>query len=306
MLTVLMATHNGAKTLPRVLQAYTSLEYPAGGWHLVVVDNASEDRTPAILKEFSGKLPMTPLRTEKRGKNVALNIGLNHLDGDLVVLTDDDTIPDTKWLSKWRKIVDEKSEFSLFGGKICPIWSGSIPDWIPRLVNLGAAYGVTPENLISGPVPAAQLWGANMAIRADIFASGYRFNEKFGPQAGQYIMGSEVEFTCRLENQGYKAWFDGQAAVGHIIRPNQIEREWIIQRAYRLGRHMFHQEMDLVPQGTAMFRGAPRWKYRRLVSEYFKLAKATLEGNFDNRFLAEWEISFLGGYLAEAKTTVSG
>ena len=117
------------------------------------------------------------------------------LVGDLVVLTDDDAIPDTKWLSNWRIIADERTDFSLFGGKIYPIWPEDLPDWIPRLVNLGATYAITPNNLFTGPAPAAQLWGPNMAIRADIFASGYRFNENIGPQAGQYIMGSEVEFS---------------------------------------------------------------------------------------------------------------
>ena len=298
-----MATHNGEKTLPSVLQAYAGQESFAGGWQLVVVDNASQDRTTEILEEFSEKLPLIHIHTDKRGKNVALNIGLDHLAGDLVVLTDDDAIPDTKWLSKWREIADERTDFSLFGGKIYPIWPNNLPEWIPRLVNLGATYAITPGNLRTGPVTAAQIWGPNMAVRADIFASGYRFNEDVGPQAGQYVMGSEVEFTCRLEKQGHRAWFDEKVVVGHIIRPNQIERKWIVQRAYRLGRHMFHQEIEIIPQDTTMFRGAPRWRYGRLVSEYFRFAKAVLTGSFDNRFLAEWEISFLNGYLAEAKIT---
>ena len=69
---------------------------------------------------------------------------------------------------------------------------------------------------------------------------------------------------------------------------------------------MLHQEMQLIAPGTAMFRGAPRWRYRRLVSEYIKLAKETLEGNFDKKFQAECEISFLDGYLAEVKANVAG
>ena len=98
MLTVLLATHNGAGTLPRVLEAYQRLTPPMGGWRVVLVDNASTDDTPAILKDFASRLPLLALRTERRGKNVALNLGLEHVDGDLVVLTDDDAVPEAEWL----------------------------------------------------------------------------------------------------------------------------------------------------------------------------------------------------------------
>ena len=39
MLSVLMATRNGARSLPTVLDAYSRLEPPPGGWKLIIVDN---------------------------------------------------------------------------------------------------------------------------------------------------------------------------------------------------------------------------------------------------------------------------
>ena len=116
-------------------------------------------------------------------------------------------------------------------------------------------------------------------------------------------MGSEVEFTCRLERAGHRAWHIPSAAVGHIIRPHQVERDWIVKRAYRLGRHMFHQEAGALPPEAKLLRGAPRWKYKMLAAEWVKKVLATLRRDFDQRFLAEWEISFLQGYLSEAATS---
>ena len=83
MLTVLMATRNGSRTLPGVLEAYTHLEAPASGWKLVVVDNGSTDRTREIVISFQSKLPLHYLVEEKVGKNAALNHGLSLLEGDL-------------------------------------------------------------------------------------------------------------------------------------------------------------------------------------------------------------------------------
>ena len=45
MLTVLIATYNGGRTLPSVLNAYCKLAPPDEEWKLVIVDNGSTDNT---------------------------------------------------------------------------------------------------------------------------------------------------------------------------------------------------------------------------------------------------------------------
>lgn len=299
MLTVLMATYNGASTLPRVLESYARLSEPHGGWKLVVIDNASSDATPSIVRERTNALPLKYIRTESRGKNLALNHGLSHADGDLIVFTDDDAVPEQDWLRELRAAADEQTHFDIFAGAIYPLWPASCPDWILRLVNLGATFGLTPPDLPTGPVPASQAWGANMAVRRNIFDAGHRFNSAVGPQAGHYVMGSEVEFTARLERAGHRTWFIERARVGHVIRPQQLEREWIVQRAFRLGRHMLHQERPTFGS-TPLLRGAPRWKYRLLMVQLLKALKARALCDADEKFLSDWEISFLRGYLSEA------
>jgi len=300
-LSILMATHNGAGTLPRVLDAYTRLDYPAEAWNVIIVDNASTDATRNLLADYAKRLPLSAVHTQERGKNRALNLALTYPLGDLVVLTDDDAVPTPDWLSQLAATANAQQDFDIFGGKIDPVWPDSTPAWISRLVNLGATYAITPDDMREGPVSAAQIWGPNMAVRRSVFDAGHRFDASVGPQAGQYIMGSEVEFTCRMEAQGHRAWFCADAHVGHIIRPRQIEREWIVQRAYRLGRHMFHQEASQIPVTTARLFGSPRWKYRELVDGYLSRTGAWLTRDDDAKFLADWQISFLKGYLAEGR-----
>ena len=303
MMTLLLATYNGASTLPTVLDAYQRLKSPdADGYRIVVVDNASTDDTASVLAHYKSTLPLEALRTERRGKNLALNLGLEHVQGDLVLLTDDDTVPSEDWLVLMRAAADSNPGFDIFGGGIHPIWPASVPAWIERLVPVGATYGVTAA-LPQGPVDAARVWGANMAVRRSVFGAVNRFDEGVGPQAGQYVMGSEVEFTTRMERLGHRAWHVPSATVGHIIRAHQLERDWIVRRAYRLGRHMFHQEAALLPSDVKLLRGAPSWKYRLLAGEWLKKVTATVRGDFDKRFLADWEISFLRGYLREAASS---
>lgn len=299
--TVLVATHNGASTLPRSLAALERVHPPEGGWALVVADNASTDDTPAVLAAFKGRLPLQVLPVPRRGKNVALNAALPLAKGALVVLTDDDTLADPAWLRELCRAAAEQPGHDLFGGSIDPAWpEGGCPEWIERLVNLGATFGVTPRNLPEGPVPAVQVWGGNMAVRRTVFDAGHRFAENVGPSEGQYVMGSEVEFGARLESQGHRSWFVPGARVGHIIRPAQLEAGWIIQRAYRLGRHMLHQDRARASAPVPMFRGAPRWMWRQYMVERVRAAAARLRRDEDARFRAEWEVSFLRGYFDEA------
>jgi glycosyltransferase involved in cell wall biosynthesis len=300
MLTVLLATHNGAATLPRVLAAYRALQSPPGGYQLVVVDNASNDATTAVLREQGAGLPLQVLHCPQRGKNRALNQGLTALRGDLVVLTDDDAAPRTDWLCKLAEAARAQPAYDLFGGQILPDWPGPCPDWIPRLVNLGATFAITPEGMAAGPVRADSLWGPNMAVRRQVFDAGHRFNEDVGPAAGQYIMGSETEFSGRVEKAGHRAWFVAEAVVAHIIRPHQIEREWILQRAYRLGRHMCLNELEGIPAGAPRWRGAPRWKYRELAEAQTRRWWAVARRDFDACFRAQWNVEYLRGYLFQA------
>lgn len=305
-LTVLMATHNGQRTLPTVLEAYRAMNPVDAGYRLIVADNASTDDTPGILAAFREQLPMQVVHAPERGKNRALNKALPLLEGPLVVLTDDDAVPAPDWLPQLLAVADAQPDHAIFGGAIEPVWPRPCPEWIPRLVNLGATFAVTPAGAASGPVPAARVWGPNMAIRRAAFDAGHRFDEAIGPSAGQYVMGSEVEFTCRLERAGYRAWFCAEARVGHLIREPQMEADWIIQRAYRLGRHMYHQERHEIAPGTPMWRGAPRWRYGQWLRQWLRARWGHLRGDFDQSFLADWELSFLRGYLGEAANQGKG
>ena len=300
MLTVLMATHNGAGTLPRVLAAYRALQPPPGGYRLLVVNNASTDTTAAVLRDQATDLPLQVLHCPERGKNRALNQGFSAIQGDLVVFSDDDTLPQSDWLTQLARSAVTHSGYDLFGGHIVADWPGACPPWIPRLVNLAATYGITPTSQAAGPVPAERIWGGNMAVRRCVFEAGYRFNEEIGPAAGQYIMGSETEFSGRIEKVGRKAWFVADAVVRHIIRPQQMDPEWIIQRAYRLGRGWYRHERTLFTPDLAMIRGVPRWKYREWAAHGLDLLRGRLTGNFDRKFKARWNLSLMRGYFDEA------
>ncbi len=295
-----MASHNGATTLNTVLAKYLELKVPKGGYKIVIVDNASTDDTQEILDGFKDRLPLTVLRIEEQGKNIALNYGLNHAEGDLIVFTDDDAVPDSNWLVEMRKAANSLPEYTFFAGSISAIWPYIPPKWILEHVQLGAVYGITDENLQSGPINSGLVWGANMAIRANVFKHGHRFNDNYGPSSGQYIMGGETEFIKRLSELGHLSWFIKKSVVGHLIREYQMQKSWIIKRAFRLGKLKYILTKDSFAADTHLLFGAPYCQLRKMISHYIDYFIGYVFCDELRVFRAEWRIQILKGYYSES------
>jgi GT2 family glycosyltransferase len=298
-LTVMIATRNGATTLPRVLDAYQRLDVTGQPWKLVVIDNGSTDGTPAIVRSHANGLPLVVVTEPRGGKNAALNTGLAHREGDLVVFSDDDVIPDPGWLSAMREAADRNPDFTLFGGAVRPLWPAPPSEWLLRLVHLGAAYAITDPALPEGPVAPGLVWGPNMAVRAGVFDAGLRFDEGIGPNGTDYAMGSEVAFNRTLAAHGYRAWFTPAAVVHHIIRPNQIEAQWLLGRAYRSGRGNYladrQKSSARMPEPSELLRAL--WPQVRVKC---REARSLRGADPAARFKADWDAAFLRGYFREA------
>jgi glycosyltransferase involved in cell wall biosynthesis len=301
MLTVLTATYNRASTLAEVLRSYVDLEQPEGGWKLVVVDNGGTDSTPQVLEEFRTRLPLLSLVEPRRGKNVALNRGLSEVAGDLIVFTDDDCIPRRDWLQALRRCADSRPDFDIFGGVVLPRWEVTPAPWITAWVPLGPAFAVTDWAGDEGPATPGKIFGSNLAIRASVFASGYRFDESVGPRGSSYAMGSESELIKRLVKAGVKAWHCPSAVMEHIIRKSQLNREWVLQRAVRFGRGYYRQAAGEIPRLPVLWFNVPRYLIREILTQGARAAWAGLGGDARRAFEERWKLNFLIGQAMEAR-----
>ena len=96
---VVVPVLNGEQTLPYCLNALARLN-PAPA-QIVLVDNGSSDRTPALLHDFAAANAdrrVQVLEDRRRGAAAARNTGIRAATTDLVAFTDADCAPHPAWL----------------------------------------------------------------------------------------------------------------------------------------------------------------------------------------------------------------
>lgn len=236
---VILSTLNGRARLIEMMDAMLRVRIPLGT-QIHVVDNGSQDGTLELLHEYAVRLPLVIYSQTIPGKNNCLNLVLNSVSDnlspeELVVFTDDDVLPCTEWLEEILAAGKAHPHCSVFAGRIVPQWPcAAIEHLDPVRRHFGILFSLTSH--AEGPCDPAFAWGPNMAVRARVFKSGIRFDPNFGPNGGaNYPMGSETELMERLGARGHQAWFVERACVRHMIRPSQLERHNVLQRAFRHG-----------------------------------------------------------------------
>ena len=298
-LTVLLASHNGAGTLPRVLEGYTQAHAPHCDWEIVVVNNASTDTTNAILEDFQARLPLKFKFEGLPGKNRALNSGLDLVTGTAIILTDDDAVPEAGFLRNWEDAIQKHPDTDVFGGTVDLIFDAPLPEWHQSSKSHFSELYAYRKGMNDGPVEATDIYGPNMAVGPRVVRDGIRFNEDIGPAAGNsaYAMGSETELCRRLSDAGYSLSFVSSPAVSHIVRPHQTTPDFMRQRAYRLGKGAALQQWiagDIKRTASGKFRTFLR-KLRQGIRG-MGLKVSTLHPGQRERFEAQWELDFFKGY----------
>jgi glycosyltransferase involved in cell wall biosynthesis len=180
------------------------LETGGLAWRVVAVDNASTDATPQILRSYEGRLPLTNLHESRRGKNYAMNCGLDVITSDLVLCIDDDVVLNPRWLLAVKGAFDAHPEFDIVCGPVEPLWPSAVPDWLLDVIPGAPAYSITPPGVAEGLCSPRLVSGPNMSFRMAIFRAGYRFNPAVGTDGTRfYAMGSDTEFTLRVAAAGH-------------------------------------------------------------------------------------------------------
>lgn len=301
MLTVAIATHDREKTLKRCLLALSAAQAPPGGWKLIVADDGSTDGTRAVVSEFAGLMPLEYAHGGCCGKSATLNSIVPRLDGDVVVLCDDDILVPPGWLIEHRRLADDTPDYDVFGGRLLPEWEQRPPPWLLRAVPPNTAFAITADDAVEGPCEPWAIWGGNMSVRRSVFREGFRYDPDLGPSArtGDRAMGEDYDFVQRLAAAGHRCWFSRKVAARHVIRAEQLKAPWLHARAESYGRGLGRAYSD-GGAARALAAGA-REAAKLLVSGCRRLAPGP-----ESRLRAGWDFHQSRGILRQLAAELAG
>ncbi len=278
MISVIIATYNGELVLPKTLQALCLLQIPSQGVEFIIIDNASTDETAKLLAEYANKLPLKVLSEAKQGKAFAIHTGIENAKGDLIIFSDDDVIPDVNWLIAYDRAAEQQLEYSVFLGQIRPCWLKNVPDWLSRLTDEGKMGGCTSITLKSGPSDYNYAKGANFAVRKKVLDK-ISFREDLWVAGENNVGGEDTDFVKKASLSGFKVWFESDACLQHIIRPNEMTLMGIWDRYFRIGRSMAAvsgAKSEKVFNGPKLF-GYPRWFLFNTLKQCMKIVILSLK-----------------------------
>ena len=209
---VIVCTHNGARTLRDTLAGLQRLEYP--DFEVIVVDDGSTDATPAIVEEYGWRR----IRTDHRGLAAARNAGAEAATGEIVAYIDDDAYPDPHWLNYLATTFMTTRHAGVGGPNLPPAGDGPIAECIAN-----APGG--PVHVLLSDREAEHIPGCNMAFRAECLRAIGGFDPRFR------AAGDDVDVCWRLRDRGWSLGFSAAAVVWHHRR-NSVRTYWRQQRGY--------------------------------------------------------------------------
>lgn len=212
-ISVLIPSWRRPHALARCLDA---LEHQARPPDQLILSIRGEDAGTRALADRRPALPIHVATPVQPGVIAALNAGLDQVNGDIVVITDDDTVPPGDWLERIEARFRDDEMLGGLGGRDRIIEGGSEVEGTPqpvvgRLLWFGRVVG--NHHLGFGQMREVEiLKGANMALRRDAVAQ-----RRLDPaMRGRGVQDHwEIDLSLGLRAAGWKLMYDPAVVVDH-------------------------------------------------------------------------------------------
>lgn len=263
-ITVIVCTYNRCETVHEALDSIAVQKLPdAVEWEVLVVNNNSTDQTQAVLERYC-KLHQPRFNCifePRQGLSYARNAGIARARSDVLAFTDDDVIVDPEWLWSLTSAL-QSEEWAGCGGRIIPVWSGPLPDWLSAedFATLGPFAGFDegsePKALARPP------YGGNSAFRREIFEKYGGFRVDLG-RSNKNLQGREdIELGNRLFAGGERLRYESNAIIRCPIVENRMKKPYLLRWYYWEGRS---EIADLgTPEASWTIMGVPLYLFRRV------------------------------------------
>lgn len=278
---VIIATYQRPQSLSAVLQSVLKCRKDESfEFEVIVADNNSKDNTKEVVEDlmpkFGGRLKY--IFEAKQGKNNALNSAIKIARGDYLALTDDDCLVAEDWLMNIVPVMNQ-SKADILCGKIIPIFSGQVPEWVDL-----------KKNVFQGPLVYVDLGdqyvdctktdflptGANMIVTRRAF-------DKFSITE-QRTRAQDSEIGYSWKKRGAVIGYSPDILVYHQTPVERLNKKYFRDWQYLCGKNSAMIFSDTYQDSQRRIFDVPLWVYRKLFQNIWRYIKGIVgsENNFAN------------------------
>lgn len=193
-LSVIVPVRDGERSLPALLESLAAQDLDRERYEVIVVDNASRDRTAEIAAAHGARVVSEPRPNRSRARNA----GARAAAGEAYVFVDADCRATPTWLSA---LLACRGSAPLIAGKV-EIETGRIPNRIERFE---ARWRFNQE------VGVKQGWAAT----ANLLVEREAFEAVGGLDPSYRHIGEDADFCLRAGRAGFELAFCASALVLH-------------------------------------------------------------------------------------------
>jgi glycosyltransferase involved in cell wall biosynthesis len=202
------------------------------------------DHNPELLAWVREALPAAKAVANRHQRGVvgARNTGVELAEGDVVVLTDDDTEADPAWLERLGSCFSDPAVVGVTGNLI-PAWAGPEPRWFPA--ELYWVFGCSYAGLPTEVAPVRNPIAANMAVRRWALEEVGGFRPGVLPReirsGGAVVAGGhaleDTELGIRIARRRPEmSWlYQPLARVLHSVDAEQATLGYLLRRSFEEG-----------------------------------------------------------------------
>ena len=303
LISAIICTHNREQYLGAAID--TLLAQTIENYEIIVVDNASTDRTAEIVKtRIENAQPNRPslryLHEETLGLSVARNTGAAAARGKIIAYLDDDAEASAGWLEALLTVFEADEKVAIAGGKVTLIWppEATPPRWLSAELSssLGAYDLGAQQTYIEQPELTPR--GLNYAVRKSFLDTVGGFDTHLG-RVGKNLLSNEEQQMTRLAlSNNWRVVYVPEALAAHNVAPARMKPGWFLSRSWWQGISESYREQASGTTGLWQLRGGGE----RLVRGLYKTLKYIHrpDQRFENLAYAYGQIAYLGsvvGYL---------
>lgn len=202
---IIVPVYNRAHEIGGCIESLLALNYPTGKREIIVVDDASQDHSSAVVRQYDVKLIVLP---RNMGQSAARNAGVRAAGGEIIAFIDSDCIADPAWLSELVPYLYDR-RYVLVGGYVDSFYRQSPLDRyesVSSALNMGPrkTLGIPPESVFYVPT-------CNMLVRKDAYLEAGGLDEALR-------VGEDVDLCWKLMQRDYREIYVPQGPVKHKHR----------------------------------------------------------------------------------------